>query len=70
MTGASGGVHDDAALVRTVHWEAQEGRLDARRLTVWAEMRGVRREMVEARRKDLIVSEWEQGERMNCTEEG
>ena len=64
MTGASGGVHELAALVSMVHCEAQDGRLDARRLTVWAEVKGVRRGMMEARRKDLIVSEWEQCDRV------
>lgn len=56
MTGASGGVQDPSALVRTVHVFAQAGRFDARRETVWAEMMGVRREKRKAIRKDLIVS--------------
>lgn len=68
MTGASGGVQDPAALVRTVHWAAQAGRFDARRFTVWADIMGVRREKTEATRKDLIVSEGVQRERTACTE--
>lgn len=68
MTGARGGVQDPWALVRTVHCVAQAGRLDARRVTAWAEMMGVRREKTEAMRKDLIVGERVQCERMACAE--
>ena len=65
MTGASGGVQDPWALVSTVHCAAQAGRFDARRVTAWAEMMGVRREKTEARSKDLMVSERVHYERMN-----
>ena len=65
VTGACGGVHDPWALVRTVHCVAQAGRFDARRVTAWAEMIGVR-EKIDAMRKDLIVGERVQCERMAC----
>lgn len=55
VTGASGGVQDPWALVRTAHCAAQVGRVDARRVTAWAEKMGVRRAMREAMRKDFIV---------------
>ena len=66
VTGASGGVHDPSALVRTVHCVAQVGRFDARRETVWAEIMGTRREKMEATRKDLIAGERVQCERIDC----
>lgn len=50
--------------MRTVHCVAQAGRLEARRVTAWAEMMGVRREKTEAMRKDLIMNEWVQCEGM------
>ena len=68
MTGASGGVQDVSALVRTVHCDAQAGRLEARRVTAWAEMMGVRRETTEAIRKGLMVSERVQREGTGSTE--
>ena len=52
--------------MRTVHCAAQAGRFDARRVTVWADMMGVRRKKTDAMRKDLIVSERVQCERRGC----
>lgn len=50
--------------MRTVHCVAQAGRFDARRVTAWAEMMGVRRGMTEAMRKDLMLDEGVQCERL------
>ena len=52
---------------------AQDGRFDARRVTAWAEMIGVRREKREVMRSDLIVnglSELIVKERPGCLIEG
>ena len=67
MTGARGGVQEVSASVRTVHCVAQAGRFDARRVTAWAEMMGVRKAKKEAIVKDLIVSEGTRYERIGCT---
>ncbi len=66
MTGARGGVQDPWAWVRVVHPDAQAGRFDGRRETAWAETMGARREKREGMRKDLIVSEWTEYERVDC----